>query len=210
MFPAKSLCFPCSSVPLFPRNVSQPRCSPNLYYSVLIFPSTHVSPNPKSLCFPVSMFSSLYVPHSRWLPSPYVPQSLCPRPQVPMFPNKDVPISLCSPSLNSTVMTPLIHRSVFHSLCSPNMFPSPYVLQWCPAVPMLPSPFPSVPQQNTVTLETGNIETGEHLGSGYIDWGTSALRNIFGNIGTGNTLGNIGTGEQRLGSTGTGVHLWWT
>ena len=84
--------------------------------------------------------------------------------------SKDVPLSLHSPSLNPTVMTPLFHRSVFHSLCSPIMFPISYFPQRYPAVPMLLSPFPGVPQKIIGTgTKLGNIRTD------YRDWGTSGI-----------------------------------
>ena len=136
----------------------------------------------------------------------YIPKKVCP---VPIFP-KDVPLSLSSQSLNSTAMTPLYPRSVFHSLCSPNMFPSPYVPQRCPAVPMPPSPLSGI---------LGKI-FGEHrdwkhfMGSSglgnkglgeYKYWGAWELGNIFGEHKHGKTLlMNIGTG-----TIGTEKRMYW-
>ena len=117
---------------MVPRNVSQFRCSPNFYNPVPVFPSTHVSRIPQSLCFPVPMFPSPCAPQSICFPvtidvhSPYAPP-------VPMFPQL-IHQSLCSP--------PLFHRSVFHSLYSLNMFPSPYVPPTSSPVPMFHKPIP--------------------------------------------------------------------
>ena len=61
MFPTlwyQSLCFPCSPVPMLPRNVSQSRCSPNLHYTVPVFTSPYVPP----INWPVPIFPSAYVP----------------------------------------------------------------------------------------------------------------------------------------------------
>ena len=125
----QSLCSPCSPVPMFPRNVSQFRCSPTLHYPVPVFPNPYV---PQSLCSPPYDISP-YVPHvpqtlcypemfpSPVAPQPYITQSLCS--PVPMFPSPYVPQSLCSP----------VH-----------LFPSPYR---CSPVPMLPSPY--VPPTNS-------------------------------------------------------------
>ena len=71
-------------------------------------------------------------------PQTYITQSLCsPVPMFPIFPSSFVSQSLCSPLL--------FHRSVFHSLYSPNMSPSPYVPQYLCSTNMLPSPSPYVP-----------------------------------------------------------------
>ena len=87
------------------------------------------SPIPQE-CFPFPMFPK------------HVPQCLCST--VPMLP-KRVPRYLCFPVpmfiqlVHQSLCSPvLFHRSVFHSLCSPNMFPSAYVLQTCSPVPMFP------------------------------------------------------------------------
>ena len=97
--------------PVFPQS----RCSPNLFYPAPVFPCTHVSHTPQSLCFPVPMFPSPCAPQSICFPVPIYRCSL-----VPMFPQL-IYQSLCSPVL--------FHRSVFHFLYSPHMIPSPYVPQ---------------------------------------------------------------------------------
>ena len=236
---------------MFPTNVCQSRCSPDLYYPVLIFPSTHVSPSlhvPQFLCSPnvfprplcsSDMFTTPYIPQkcstvpmlpsrrcvckslysnksslSLYVYSAYIPKKVGP---VPIFP-KDDPLSLSSPSLNSTVMTPLYPRSVFHSLCSPNMFPSPYVPQRCPAVPMPLIPFAGIfgkifGEHRDWKHVTGSSGLG-YKGTGghgeYKYWGAWELGNIFGEHRDGKTLlrnigtGTIGTEKRVLGNTSGG------
>ena len=141
-------------VPMLPSNVSQSRCSPNLYYPVPVFPSTHVShipvpmlPSPyvpQSLCSPVHLFPSPYrcspVPMH---PSLYVPPTIS---QVPMFPSP-IP-QKCFPFLMFPRHVPqcllvfpsaYVPHKCFHSLYSPKIFPSPYVHQsLCSPVLMFP------------------------------------------------------------------------
>ena len=91
-------------------------------------------------------------------PSPYIPQSLCS--QVPMFPSPDVPRpyipqsyvpqSLSSPTRyalcflvpvfpSPLLPSPDVPLKCFQSLCSPKIFPSPYVPQsLCSSVPLFP------------------------------------------------------------------------
>ena len=137
---------------MFPQNVLQSLCSPA----------------PILLTFHRCVCKSLYSHKGSQSLNVYSLYSQKDFP-VPMF-SKDVPLSLHSPSLNPTVMTPLFHRSVFHSLCSPIMFPISYFPQRYPAVPMLLSPFPCVPQKIIGTgTKLGNIRTD------YRDWGTSGI-----------------------------------
>ena len=211
---------------MLPSNVSQSRCSPNLYYPVPVFPSTHVSHIPQFLCFPFPMF-----------PSPCATQSIC-------FPVPiDVHQSLCSPVsyvpqlIHQSLCSPLLfHRSIFHSPYSPNILPS----SLCSPVPMFPkhvrSLVPMLPQlvhqflcspvllhkcfpflmfpkhvsQSLCSPGTGehrNTGTGElHEAGEHRDWGT-CLGNIrngkyFCGIGWEHcdwwtSWRNKGTGEQR-------------
>ena len=99
-----------STVPLFTcPYVSQSRCSPTLYSPVPMFPSPFL---PRRGIRP--MFPSLCVSQSLCFP-------------VPMFP-KDVPQSLCSPI--PLFPSPDVPLRCFQSLCSPKMFPNPYVPQF--------------------------------------------------------------------------------
>ena len=126
MFPSPYVTQKYSPVPLFPKLTLPSPCVPQYpcfpYSPVPMFHSPYV---PQSLCSPVHLFPSPYrcspVPV---LPSPYVHQSLC------------------SPVL--------FNRSVFHSLYSPNMFPSPDVPLKC--------------FQSICKYGLGNTGTGELVG----------------------------------------------
>ena len=127
----------CSPVPMFPSPYV-----PRFMILVPMFPSPYVTQK----CFPVPLLPKLT------LHSPCVPQYLCfPYSPVPMFPSPYVPQFLCSPVhlfpspyrcspvlmlpqlVHQPICTPvLFHGSVFHSLCSPNMFPSAYVPKHVP------------------------------------------------------------------------------
>ena len=79
-----------------------------------MFPSPYVSQK----CSPVPLFPKLT------LPSPCVPVS--------MFPSPCAPQSICFP----------VPIDVPQCLCSPNMFPSPYVPPTNSPIPRFPSPIP--------------------------------------------------------------------
>ena len=114
----------------------------------------------------VPMFPSPYLPHSFCSPVPMFPVPMFPD---PIFPSSYIPQSLSSPTRYALcfpasvfpspfashpyVLQPfyspvsIVTINGFPSLCSPNIFPSPYVPQsLCSAgplskVPMLPSPY---------------------------------------------------------------------
>ena len=100
--------------PMFPRNISQSCFSPDLYYPVPIsrIPMFPIIPSPyvsQSLGSPISMLPRIYSPSPS---SSYALRRWCP-----------------------TLMPPvhMLPKHVLQSLCSPNMFPSPYVPQtWSP------------------------------------------------------------------------------
>ena len=163
----------CSPVPMFPSpDVSRPYipqflCSPVPFFPHEVCPMFPSPCVPQSLCFPVPMFpkdvpQSLCFPITLF-PSPYAPRTSSP---VPMFPSASVP-QTCSPVPIFPLLIPqsrspvLFHRSVFHSRCSPNMFPSPCVPQ--PVHQSLCSPFLLVFWGAIIRwISWGNIGTGEH------------------------------------------------
>ena len=144
----QSLCYPeMFPSPVAPQTyITQSLCSPVPMFPIFpipMFPSPYV---PQSLCSPVHLFPSPYrcspVPMfprpipQKCFPFPifpkHVPQSLCS--PVPMFP-KHVLHCLCSPVpmflqlVHQPLCPPvLLQRSVFHSLHSPHMIPSLYVV----------------------------------------------------------------------------------
>ena len=173
LFLYQTLCFPCSPVPMFPRNISQfppppppPPPPPNLphptpipTHPTLLKQANKTTYIAQSLCYPAPMFPIFpspnipppRCPQSTCSPSPqcsrsYFPQSLCS--PIPMSPNPIKPQSWCSPDASPYISTnahlvPMftvpIFLIFFQSLCSPNMFPSPYATQslWSPT-PMSP------------------------------------------------------------------------
>ena len=163
MFPSPYVTQKCFPVQFLPKLTLSSPCVPQYpcfpYSPVRMFPSPYV---PQSLCPPVHLFPSPYRCSSvPMLLNPYIPPTRSPVPMYPspiprkcfpfpMFP-KHVLQSLCSPVpmfiqlhvVHQSLYFPvLFHRSVFHSLSSPNMFPSAYVPQClCSPVTMFPSPY---------------------------------------------------------------------
>ena len=201
--------------PLIPSPyVSQPLCSP-----VSMFPGPYVT---QSLCSPALLLLMLLCLQIRiflWMFTkslmftvPIFPKCFFP-PAVPMFP-KDVPLSLCSPSLNSTAMTPLFHRSAFHSLFPPKHVSQSLCSPEMPRCSYAPRSLSGVPKN----IGTGSMGTGGHLDCDYRDWGTSGLGNIFGEHGEWKHFsrayrdwGTQGLGEYMdWGAKGRGGYLWGT
>ena len=145
----QSLCSPVHSFPvpmfpdhIFPSNyIPQSLSSPTMY--ALCFP-VFMFPSPFSL--PVPMFSRRFLPSLIFLRSGL--PSLC-------FPN-DIPTSLCSPyPIFPRHVFPMtdVQQNRFLTVCSPKMFPSPYVpgsqcsleLFSSPIFPQRYSPLPLFP-----------------------------------------------------------------
>ena len=163
---------------MLPRNVSQSRRSPNLYYPVPVFPSTHVSHIPKSLCFPFLMFASPCAPQFISFPVPIdVQHSLCS--PVHMFPPTNSPVSMFPTIPHKCFPFPILPKHVPQSLCSPvPMFPKHVPQSFCSPtsspMPMFPSPIPqSILFKNSdycIQKRTGGWGWGWGWGGGW-GWG---------------------------------------